>query len=61
MIITEKFSQHQKNTKVYNFIFENELIATADAIARIQHQSLASFVRQSVDAAASNYRKHSAS
>ena len=58
---TKTFLQHQKNTKVYNFIFENELIATADAIARIQHQSLASFVRQSVAAAVNNYRKHSAS
>ena len=61
MIITEKFSQNQKNTKVYNFIFENELIATADAIARLNQQSLASFVRQSVAAAVNNYRKHSAS
>ena len=61
MIITEKFSQHQKNTKVYNFIFENELIATADAIARLNHQSLASFVRQSVASAVRTYRKHSAS
>ena len=58
---TKTFLQHQKNKKVYNFIFENELIATADAIARIQHQSLASFVRQSVAAAVNNYRKHSAS
>ena len=58
---TKTFLQHQKNTKVYNFIFENELIATADAIARLNQQSLASFVRQSVAAAVSNYRKHSAS
>ena len=59
MIVTEKFSQHQKHTKIYPFQCDTVLLEQANQIAINQHQSLASFVRQSVAAAVSNYRKHS--
>jgi hypothetical protein len=61
MIITEKFSQHQRNTKIYPFQCDTVLLEQANQIAINNHQSLASFVRQSVAAAVNNYRATSAS
>ena len=57
MPLTESFISHQKHTKIYPFQCDTVLLEQANQIAINQHQSLASFVRQSVAAAVNNYRK----
>jgi len=59
MPLTESFKTHQKHTKIYPFLCDTVLLEQANQIAINQHQSLASFVRQSVAAAVNNYRKQS--
>lgn len=44
----ERFKSHTKETRVYPFICPNALLEQADIIAALQHQSLASFVRQCI-------------
>ena len=61
MPITEGFKTHQKHTKIYPFQVDCVLLEQANQIAINKHQSLASFVRQSVAAAVNNYRATSAS
>lgn len=57
----ESYKTHQKHTKIYPFQCDTVLLEQASQIAINQHQSLASFVRQSIASAVKNYRATSAS